>query len=389
MLQGKFEFSVAAGQSKGARPYQEDNTLVWLDDGHAENEAHETVLAVLADGMGGHVAGEVASRTVCDAYVAHFNVEAGRVEERLEHALSAANDALAQAIHQSPRLSGMGCTAVAAHVSSDGLSWASVGDSSLMLYRREQLFRINDDHSLGALLDKQAQAQVISHEDARNSPNRRSLRSAVTGARIPIADIARESVTLQPGDWVILASDGLETLSGDDIASIIRRHGDGDASELVDMLLDEVSRHNLPDQDNTSVIAVRVQPDVRASAQHETRPTQRRGSSESAQDTEPRLRIPHGVLIGQAREDMSLAPTVLIRSPERKSIFRWGTLALVVALVAVVLAIAPPLPLAELPLATLRTIMGGTHGETGNRNPEPKNGKVEAEPKRPDLPKTE
>jgi PPM family protein phosphatase len=257
----QLEFSVAFKAIAGARDYQEDSIKIWRPEGGgAANAERGSLLAVLSDGMGGHVSGEVASRLVCDKCVEYFQTVDGEPASKLEHALLASNDSLELAIRSDHRLSGMGCTLVLAYLDPDGLRWASVGDSQLLIFRNNRLYRLNDDHSLGALLDQQAEARVISFEEARGSPHRRSLRSAMTGGKIALADIERDPQQLIAGDWVIVASDGLESLTGSEIASIIRENGTRNHPlDIAEKLLEAVDSLKLPTQDNTSVIAIRVQ----------------------------------------------------------------------------------------------------------------------------------
>src|SRR5262250_2025163 len=74
----QLEYSVASAAIRGARPYQEDSTKVWSRDcGGTPSEGASTVLAVLADGMGGHVSGEIASGIACTEYVEHFGARSG------------------------------------------------------------------------------------------------------------------------------------------------------------------------------------------------------------------------------------------------------------------------------------------------------------------------
>ena len=104
-------------QHQGARPYQEDRwALKPLSDG--------SLLAVVADGMGGHAGGAVASQLAIDAFVK--NVEQGRA---LADGLQAANEAVRAGAAGKADLTGMGSTLVAAIVKDDEVRWISVGDS--------------------------------------------------------------------------------------------------------------------------------------------------------------------------------------------------------------------------------------------------------------------
>jgi protein phosphatase len=208
--------------------------------------------------MGGHVSGEIASRLSTEQFIKVFVREEGSFLQRLEQALHAGNDAILNAVRNDKDLNGMGCTLVAGYLDQKGLRWASVGDSMLLLYRDHSLRRLNENHSLGALLDSQADANIITWEEARNSPRRHTLRSALTGAAIPIRNIEPRAFPLLPGDWILLASDGLESLSGDEIAQIVNENELGTPEQLADALLERVTGHALPNQDNTTIIVANV-----------------------------------------------------------------------------------------------------------------------------------
>jgi protein phosphatase len=334
MQQRRLEFSVASASSQGARQYQEDATRVWYPNGaEASDGRRPVVLAVLSDGMGGHVSGEVASKLVCDQSMQHFLTPPGEPEGKLKTVLNASNESLANAIRSNSKLSGMGCTLVAAYLDSEGVRWASVGDSSLLLFRADQLYRLNDNHSLGALLDKQAAASLITYEEAQNSPNRHGLRSALTGGPIAISDIALTPQSVLPGDWVILASDGLDTLSGDEIATAIGTANTGIPADLARNLLDQVGRKEAPNQDNTSVVAVRVHARVDKGV---TERSDRQGHVSNGakvaadRDSDTEVIEIHGTLIGQAKNKSPAAPTVLIRRPAAARSRAFGTLATII-----------------------------------------------------------
>ena len=84
---------------------------------------------LLADGMGGHVSGDTASRMVIKTFVETYHDTEGPTTDRLRDCLTAANHALAEATDENPELTGMGSTVVAAVISQHGLDWISVGDS--------------------------------------------------------------------------------------------------------------------------------------------------------------------------------------------------------------------------------------------------------------------
>lgn len=262
-------FDRARCSTKGARNYQEDSAILWPGDDHVSptgrNGAVRELVAILADGMGGHAGGALASRTVCETFVAAFaNAHTDDTTARLVSALSAANLAIAEKVNEDPALSGMGSTLVGVVFSSDGAQWVSVGDSPLMLYRRGEIALLNEDHSLAPELDRMAEAGHISFEEARRDPRRHMLRSAVTGEEIDLVDIPNKPLAVEPGDYVILASDGLQTLEQSEVERIVSAYAADGAKAVAQALIRAVEAVRDPHQDNATVVAVRV---VAASAQ--------------------------------------------------------------------------------------------------------------------------
>jgi protein phosphatase len=87
------------------------------------------------------------------------------------------------------------------------------------------------------------------------------LRSAVTGEDLDLVDVSRKPLTLEPGDYVILASDGLHTLDMGEIERIVAAYAQDGAEAVADALIRAVEAMRDPHQDNTTVIAVRPLPD--------------------------------------------------------------------------------------------------------------------------------
>ena len=249
------EHWVAGDQIRGGRDDQEDAFAITLLTG--ERSAGDRVLLVLADGMGGHAGGEVASDTVVRAFWDGFHQTAPEVAVNLRAGVDAANAAVEAKQQADATLSDMGSTLVAALVLGRRLYWASVGDSILWLFRAGRLRRLNEDHSMRPLLDNLVELGRMTEEEARYDPRIHQLRSAIAGDALPLVEIAAEGYALEAGDVVLLASDGLETLSEAEIATLVSEHKD-DAQTLVRALLDAVSAAAAPGQDNTTVLVYRV-----------------------------------------------------------------------------------------------------------------------------------
>lgn len=253
-----FEFSVATCASQGQRPQQEDHAETWRPSDSGENGATTPALIVVADGMGGHVSGQVASKLACEEYIKAFCAESGDVGPRMANALYESNQALSNAIHNNSQLNGMGCTLVAGYLDENGLRWVSVGDSALLVYRKGTLRRLNADHSHGALLDQQVAEGILTEEAASKDKRRRALHSAITGHPIPLQDLELHGYALEDDDWVIVCTDGVFTLSGNEVASLICDNSDVTPEKLAAVLLAAVEAQNNPKQDNTTLTAVHV-----------------------------------------------------------------------------------------------------------------------------------
>lgn len=257
-----FEHAVAA--TRGARDYQED-TAAFLADGREhvvlsvdEPGCDRAGLAVLADGMGGHAGGALASKTVCDHFLQSASAAKGEVSERLIAGLGAANAAIATKVAENPLLAGMGSTLIGAAFTPVGIEWVSVGDSPLFLFRRGEVALLNEDHSLAPELDRLVAEGKLTAEEARHDPRRHMLRSAVTGEEIDLLDVSRQPLKLEPGDYVVLASDGIATLETNEIARLIQGYAKDGAAAVARAIIRSIESIREPYQDNATVLVVRA-----------------------------------------------------------------------------------------------------------------------------------
>jgi protein phosphatase len=259
-LRSEIDFDSQA--SIGARSGQEDYALF------TTGRSGTDLLAVLADGMGGHSAGEVASKKAVDTFYATFSGHpAVSVPAKLGAALNQAKTDLDRSIKDSPALSGMGCTLVGAHIGPLGLQWISVGDTPLFLYRSGKLRRLNADHSMVPVIEEALREGKISKQEALAHPDRHALRSAISGDDLVLIDTSSAPLALRKDDVVVLASDGLLTLSEAEIIKVIKGHRKGTAQSLVNALINAVAAKKLPKQDNTTIQIV-ILPAPMGSAKH-------------------------------------------------------------------------------------------------------------------------
>lgn len=266
-------WSIASAQWQGARPYQED------DYGYDEVEfgtAGETpaVLMVLADGMGGEAGGATASRCVVDTFMRHIREPMGGTETRLDECLDAANREIQARMDADPDLEGMGSTVVAAVYDGRSLWWRSVGDSPMWLFTGGRLVRLNADHSMAPVLDRMAEVGELTHEEALSNGTRHMLRSAMTGSELDLVDRGHEPCRLAEGDYLLLASDGIDTLSPEEIEQCIGATRGG-ARETADALLSAVKAAARPHQDNVTLLLLAGEGRAAQSAERSSRATAR------------------------------------------------------------------------------------------------------------------
>lgn len=203
------------------------------DPGAKYDENEDTVgcdeslnLWLVADGMGGHAAGEVASRIAKDTFIEQMQSGVDAVQSTLNAHTAIASSAEAQQAQH-----GMGSTLVAMQIADQHAHVVWVGDSRCYLWRDGALSVATHDHSYVQLLIDQGH---ITEEAARDHP-KRNMVTQVLGLGEPEPET--RSVPLQTGDWLVLCSDGLnDELTDAEIASELMA-ADGDVEKAADLLI--------------------------------------------------------------------------------------------------------------------------------------------------------
>ena len=214
----------------------------------------ELGLYLVADGMGGHKAGQVASHLAAEGAIRAIDALQGAsvsLAERLRHAVACVNRETFTAAQAKPELSGMGTTFVGMLFGGERLALAHVGDSRAYLLRQGRLRGLTDDHSIvGELLRR----HEISEEDAARHPHRHVLTRAL-GVR-PRTEPDLAEMTPQEGDVFILCSDGL-TGHVDDEEIAARVASEDDLEVAGQGLVDAANRAG--GKDNITVLLVRYE----------------------------------------------------------------------------------------------------------------------------------
>jgi PPM family protein phosphatase len=194
------------------RAVNEDCAAYVLPNPDDPTDRHSALL-VVADGMGGHAAGEVASRLACGAVVRAFSEGGDSPPGLLRKALALANATILAHAARDTRLAGMGTTLTAVVVK-DGKAWLGhVGDSRAYLLRQHRLQQLSEDHSLVAELVRRGK---LSLEAARQHPEKNVIFQALGTTTEVDPSIWSAGLVLKLGDVLLLCSDGLTDLVPDE-----------------------------------------------------------------------------------------------------------------------------------------------------------------------------
>jgi len=226
------------------RTGNEDNLLLLPDEG----------LFVVADGMGGHAAGEVASEMAVHIIGREMRGAAGNPDDevatRLRDAIVEANNAIFQRTISEVDKRGMGTTATSMLLNGIHYLIGQVGDSRAYLYRDGRLIQLTKDHSY---VQEQVDAGYLTPEQARTHPYSNVITRCVGANAEVIPDIYLG--TLRAADIYLLASDGLTGMLEDsDLQTIIEQNSE--PQQMVDALINEANRRG--GLDNITVIILRI-----------------------------------------------------------------------------------------------------------------------------------
>jgi protein phosphatase len=251
-------FSWAVTSDKGLRRTSNE-------DSHCERP--EIGLFVVADGMGGHVAGEVASREAVDAIQAFIQDTASADKNRtwpfpfepsltleanrLKAAFKLANRKIASAIADSSDLRGMATTASALLAGQKTACVAHVGDSRIYVLRNGELEQLTHDHSW---VEEQVRAGTMSPSAARQHPWRNVVTRALSGGEDPEVDV--KELQPAPGDRYLLCSDGLFAVVVDPQIAEILGHPKMSLQEISTALINAANEGGGPDNITALVLQV-------------------------------------------------------------------------------------------------------------------------------------
>ncbi len=204
----------------------------------------EPHIYAVADGMGGHAAGEIASRIIIDTIKnrLEFVNPDDCTEERLRSVVLEANQAILRASQENPTYNGMGSTISLFYVHYGYATWAQVGDSRIYLLRNGQIYQLTSDHSL---VNELLQKQKITEEEAANFPHKNILTRAVGISCNLLVDTG--FCDILEHDKFLICSDGLTNMVTDELIRDIcyENTNENKANKLVKKALENGGKDNI------------------------------------------------------------------------------------------------------------------------------------------------
>ena len=207
------------------------------------------VIALVCDGMGGARAGNIASAMAVKLFTEEFLRTSGREEERMRKAAALANREVFQRSLRDEDCAGMGTTLVAALAGEGGAVILNEGDSRAYHINQEGIVLVTRDHSLVADLVERGE---LTREEARRHPNKNLITRALGADPDLMADCFRQP--MDPGDYLLLCSDGLSNVVEEQEMLYEVIHGEGDES-CCQRLLDIALSRGAPD--NVTAVLIR------------------------------------------------------------------------------------------------------------------------------------
>ena len=240
---------VATIHQIGRRDYQQDSS------GHTAVLSSKGVLAVLADGMGGLSGGEkVSQKIVMDMLAMAAHLQSNQVNGVLWKMLDKVNENINQMLGPDG-LYKSGSTMVAILAFDGQFQWIAVGDSRIYLYRQGYANQLNHDHDHLQTLMADVLSGKLTMEEALNNPDSRKLTSFIGMGQLKYVDGSRNAIALEPGDRLILMSDGVYNIVNENcLADVLKNYKDVEqAAAVIDRIVRDA---NHPHQDNYTAIVL-------------------------------------------------------------------------------------------------------------------------------------
>ena len=242
----KEELELGNGQYIGTREKQ--------DDSFGSYQKDYGIFAIVADGIGGYLNGDIASKITVNTFLREFkrNNLTGNVNYFFQSAAQKSNFEIRKKFEDTP----CGTTVVSVVISKKQMYWFSVGDSNIAVYRKNRLIAVNRKENVENWLEEHFLSGKINREEAMNHPQKRRLMNYVGFDGFEGGQVCDQPITLQSGDKVLLYSDGVETLNQIELENILAQKGT--ANDTAERIIDAIKIKNVKSKDNATVVVIKV-----------------------------------------------------------------------------------------------------------------------------------
>lgn len=224
------------------------------DDSFATSIKGNGLMAIVADGIGGYINGNVASQITVETYLDEFeNLDAfANTSYYFQKAAVLANERIRDEFGEAKG----GTTVVAVLIEDNKLYWTSAGDSNIAVYRKQRLITINRKENVKNWLEDQYLSGAIAREEAMGSPVEKRLVNYLGYDAFKKADESDRPIFLKKGDKVLIYSDGVETLSQIEFENILAKRGK--AHKTAEDIITAIENKNVKSKDNATIIVLSV-----------------------------------------------------------------------------------------------------------------------------------
>lgn len=250
-IASQFELTASVQTDAGCVRTNNEDSGLYISPSDGDVLADKGVLAIVADGMGGHASGEVASQLAVSVISRVYYEAKGDPHRALKQAVTQANKEIFNVAAEKEGLRGMGTTCVVLAIKNGQAFCAHVGDSRLYLLRDGDVYQLTEDHS--AVMEM-VRRGIIKREEAQHHPDKNVILRAVGTQDVLEVETWQEPMNVQAGDQFLLCSDGLSDLvTTDEIKDVLRSNDLHTASTALIALAKERGGH-----DNVTVAIVKV-----------------------------------------------------------------------------------------------------------------------------------
>lgn len=251
-------FDIACCSEIGRRDSQQDAGYLAAND--------EEVFAVVCDGMGGISFGEMASKTAVEAMVDAYARSAARNELSVDDSwMRSAVECVDDIVYSLKDKDGArlraGTTLVSVRIKDNHISWVSVGDSRIYIFRGNELVQVTSDHNYFLQLNQQYECGQISREAYREEArDGEALISYIGMGGLTLIDLNEMKFPLIKDDIILLCTDGVYRSIEDEQLKMLLQHCDS-MQKLSEQLNHIIKCRELPDQDNYTYVLIRIRED--------------------------------------------------------------------------------------------------------------------------------